>query len=90
MHIELLKLWNLDNREKTIVMVTHDIEEAIFLSDRVVVMNNGPATTIKEIVDVPLSRPRNKKNIVHDQTYAAIHDKLLNLLIDKFSIDDIH
>lgn len=90
MHIELLKLWNLDNREKTIVMVTHDIEEAIFLSDRVVVMNNGPAATIKEIVDVPLSRPRNKKDIVHDPIYMAIHDKLLGLLTDKFSIDDIH
>lgn len=89
MHVELLKLWNLDNREKTIVMVTHDIEEAIFLSDRVIVMNNGPAATIKEIVDVPLPRPRNKKEIVHDETYMAIHDKLLNLLIDKFSIDDI-
>jgi nitrate ABC transporter ATP-binding subunit len=89
MHIELLKLWNLDNREKTIVMVTHDIEEAIFLSDRVVVMNNGPAATIKEIVDVPLERPRNKKEIVHDPEYRIIHDKLLNLLIEKFSIEDI-
>ena len=89
MHVELLKLWNLDNREKTIVMVTHDIEEAIFLSDRVVVLNDGPAATIKEIVDVPLIRPRNKKEIVHDETYVAIHDRLLNLLIDKFSIDDI-
>jgi nitrate/nitrite transport system ATP-binding protein len=89
MHVELLKLWNLDNREKTIVMVTHDIEEAIFLSDRVVVMNNGPAATIKEIVSVPLERPRNKKDIVHDSVYMSIHDKLLNLLIDKFSINDI-
>ncbi|NII28554.1 ABC transporter ATP-binding protein [Pseudoflavitalea sp. X16] len=90
MHLELLKLWNLDNREKTIVMVTHDIEEAIFLSDRVVIMNNGPAATIKEIVDIPLPRPRNKKEIVHDPEYIRIHDKLLNLLIEKFSIDDIH
>ncbi len=89
MHVELLKLWNLDNREKTIIMVTHDIEEAIFLSDRVVVMNNGPAATIKEIVDIPLARPRNKKHIIHDPAYMTIHDKLLNLLIDKFSIDDI-
>jgi len=88
MHVELLKLWNLDNREKTIVMVTHDVEEAIFLSDRVVVMNNGPAATIREIVDIPLPRPRNKKQIVHDETYMAIHDKLLSLLIDKFSIND--
>lgn len=89
MHIELLKLWVMDNRQKTIIMVTHDIEEAIFLSDRVVVMNNGPAATIKEIVDIPLSRPRNKKDIVHDPEYMKIHDKLLNLLIDKFSISDI-
>jgi nitrate ABC transporter ATP-binding subunit len=89
MHVELLKLWNLDNREKTIVMVTHDIEEAIFLSDRVVVMNNGPEATIKEIVPVPLERPRNKKDIVHDPVYMSIHDKLLGLLIDKFSIADI-
>jgi nitrate/nitrite transport system ATP-binding protein len=89
MHVELLKLWNLDNREKTIVLVTHDIEEAIFLSDRVVVMNNGPAATIKEIVDVPLGRPRNKKDIVHNQAYLETHDKLLGLLIEKFSIDDM-
>ena len=89
MHIELLKLWNLDNREKTIVMVTHDIEEAIFLSDRVVVMNNGPEATIREIVNIPLDRPRNKKSIVHDPMYMEIHDKLLNLLVDKLSIDDV-
>ena len=83
MHIELLKLWNLDNRNKT-------IEEAIFLSDRVVVMNNGPAATIKEIVDIPLDRPRNKKSIVHEQGYMDTHDRLLSLLIDKFDINDIH
>lgn len=89
MHIELLKLWNLDNRNKTIVMVTHDIEEAIFLADRVVVMNNGPAATIKEIVDVPLERPRNKKDIVHDPLYIETHDRLMSLLFDKFSIEDM-
>ena len=88
MHIELLKLWNLDNRNKTIVMVTHDIEEAIFLSDRVVVMNNGPAATIKKIVEVDLPRPRNKKDIAHDPEYIKIHDELLTLLFDKFSIED--
>lgn len=88
MHIELLKLWNLDNRNKTIVMVTHDIEEAIFLADRVVVMNNGPAATIKEIVDVPLERPRNKKEIVHEPLYIETHDRLMSLLFDKFSIED--
>jgi nitrate/nitrite transport system ATP-binding protein len=88
MHIELLKLWNLDNREKTIVMVTHDIEEAIFLADRVVVMNNGPEATIKEIVNVPLPRPRNKKEIVKDPRYIETHEKLMTLLFSKFSIED--
>ena len=88
MHIELLKLWNLDNRNKTIIMVTHDIEEAIFLSDRVVVMNNGPEATIKKIVDINLPRPRNKKDIAHDSEYVRVHDELLNLLFDKFSIED--
>jgi nitrate/nitrite transport system ATP-binding protein len=88
MHIELLKLWNLDNRNKTIIMVTHDVEEAIFLSDRVVVMNNGPEATIKKIVDINLPRPRNKKDIAHDPEYIRIHDELLTLLFDKFSIED--
>jgi nitrate/nitrite transport system ATP-binding protein len=89
MHIELLKLWNLDNRDKTIVMVTHDIEEAIFLSDRIVVMNNGPAATVRAIVEVPLARPRHKKEIVHDPEYMKIHDQLLGMLMDKLSIADI-
>ena len=88
MHIELLKLWNIDNRNKTIIMVTHDVEEAIFLADRVVVMNNGPAATIKHIVDINLLRPRNKKEITHDPEYVKVHDELLNLLFDKFSIED--
>ncbi len=88
MQIELLKLWNLANRDKTIVMVTHDVEEAIFLSDRVVVMNNGPAATIKKIVDINLPRPRNKKDIAHDPEYIKIHDELLTLLFNKLSIND--
>ena len=88
MHVELLKLWNLDNRDKTIVMVTHDIDEAIFLSDRVVVMNNGPAATIKEIVDINIARPRNKKEITHDANYIETKERLTGLLFDKFSIND--
>jgi nitrate/nitrite transport system ATP-binding protein len=88
MHIELLKLWNLDHRNKTIVMVTHDIDEAIFLSDRVVVLNNGPDATIKDIVEINLPRPRNKKEITHDAEYVKVHDQLMTLLFEKFSIED--
>jgi nitrate ABC transporter ATP-binding subunit len=88
MHIELLKLWNLDNRSKTIVMVTHDIEEAIFLSDKIVVMTDGPGATIREIEKVHLPRPRNKKDIVNMPEYKIIRDRLLSLLMDKVEIDE--
>ncbi|MBL7856755.1 MAG: ABC transporter ATP-binding protein [Cyclobacteriaceae bacterium] len=87
LHIELLKMWNLTGRTKTIVMVTHDIEEAVFLSDRIVVMNNGPAATIREIEEVHLPRPRNKKDIVNQEDYKIIRERLLNLLMDKVEID---
>lgn len=88
LHIELLKMWNLTHRSKTILMVTHDIEEAIFLSDRIVVMNNGPAATIREIEEVHLPRPRNKKDTVNLPEYKAIRERLLGLLMDKVEIDE--
>jgi nitrate/nitrite transport system ATP-binding protein len=89
MHLELLKLWNLDNRNKTIIMVTHDIEEAIFLSDRIVVMNDGPASTIREIEHVHIPRPRNKLDIINSLEYKSLRDRLLHLLTNKFSVEDM-
>src|SRR5688572_16134160 len=88
LHIELLKLWNLTHRSKTIIMVTHDIEEAVFLSDRIVVMNNGPAATIREIEEVNLPRPRNKKETVNLPEYRTTRERLLNLLIEKVALDE--
>jgi len=88
LHIELLKLWNLTQRSKTIIMVTHDIEEAVFLSDRIVVMNNGPAATIREIEEVNLPRPRNKKDTVNMPEYKVIRERLLSLLVEKVEIDE--
>jgi nitrate ABC transporter ATP-binding subunit len=88
LHIELLKMWNLTQRSKTIIMVTHDIEEAVFLSDRIVVMNNGPASTIREIEDVHLPRPRNKKETVNLPEYKSIRERLLSLLMEKVVIDE--
>lgn len=88
LHIELLKMWNVTHRSKTIIMVTHDIEEAVFLSDRIVVMNNGPAATIREIESVHLPRPRNKKETVNLHEYKIIRERLLSLLMEKVSLDD--
>ncbi len=85
LHEELVNLLRLDNQTDTVVIVTHDIEEAIFLSDRVVVMTNGPEATIGEIVEVPLPRPRDKREIVHLKEYVEVRDRLLYLLMDAFA-----
>lgn len=82
---ELITLWSLDNQTETVVLVTHDVEEAIFLSDRIVVMTNGPEATIGEIIDVPLPRPRDKRSMVHQPEYAEVRDRLLYLLMEAFA-----
>lgn len=88
LHIELLKMWNLTQQSKTIIMVTHDIEEAVFLSDRIVVMSNGPSATIREIESVHLPRPRNKKETAGLPAYKMIRDRLLSMLMEKYAVED--
>ena len=61
-------------------MVTHDIDEAIYLADRVVVMTDGPAATIREVIPIPLARPREKRSVMHDPRYLLIKEHLLSLL----------
>lgn len=85
LHEELVRLWQMDHSSETVLMVTHDIDEAIYLADRIVVMTNGPAATIGEIVDVALPRPRDKRALVHTEEYAAIKDKLLYLLTNAYA-----
>jgi nitrate/nitrite transport system ATP-binding protein len=77
---ELLAMWRSDGRRQTILMVTHDIDEAIFLADRVVVMTDGPAATIREVIPIPLSRPREKRSVMHDPRSLEIKEHLLSLL----------
>jgi nitrate/nitrite transport system ATP-binding protein len=80
LHDELLGLWRGEGRRQTILMVTHDIDEAIYLADRVVVMTDGPAATVREVIDVPLERPREKRGVIHDPHYLDVKDRLLTLL----------
>jgi nitrate/nitrite transport system ATP-binding protein len=81
MHDELLNLWQMDRSSETVVMVTHDIDEAVFLADRVVVMSNGPAATIREVVDVEIPRPRDKRALIRLPEYTEVKDRLLELLV---------
>jgi NitT/TauT family transport system ATP-binding protein len=80
MEDELLQLWQ--GTGKTIVFVTHDLEEAIALADRVVVMTSGPAR-IKAVYDVPLSRPRRIHEVRMEPEFTALYRAMWNDLRDE-------
>ncbi len=67
----------------TVVMVTHDVDEAVLLSDRIVMMTNGPAATIGEILPVPLPRPRDRLVLAHDPAYIDCRAAVLEFLYEK-------
>ena len=75
---ELLEVWN---REKiTAIMITHDVDEAVFLSDRVVMMTNGPRAKVGDILKIELPRPRHKKEAIEDPRYYDYRSHLLEFL----------
>ncbi|MBD0334038.1 MAG: ATP-binding cassette domain-containing protein [Cyanobacteria bacterium Co-bin13] len=80
---ELLSIWQ-DHRA-TVLMITHDIDEALFLADRVVMMTNGPAAKIGEIVEVPFPRPRNRARIMEDPRYYELRNFALDFLYRRFA-----
>jgi nitrate/nitrite transport system ATP-binding protein len=80
LHEELMSMWSGEQRMEMVLMVTHDIDEAIYLSDRIVVLTNGPASTVGEIIDVPIPRPRDKRAILHTPEWTEIKEHLLYLL----------
>jgi nitrate/nitrite transport system ATP-binding protein len=67
----------------TVVMVTHDVDEAVLLSDRVVMMTNGPAARIGEILEVALPRPRERLTLASDPYYLRQRARVLAFLYDK-------
>ena len=75
---ELLKI--VARTKSTVVMVTHDVDEAVLLSDRIVMMTNGPAATIGEVLEVPLERPRNRVELAENPTYIACRKAVLDFL----------
>jgi nitrate/nitrite transport system ATP-binding protein len=75
---ELLKI--VARTQSTAVMVTHDVDEAVLLSDRIVMMTNGPAATIGEILSVDLARPRNRVELAEDSRYIHCRKEVLDFL----------
>lgn len=69
----------------TIVLITHDVDEAVLLSDRVMMMTNGPAAKIGEIMDVTLPRPRSRVALADDPQYHQLRQRVLHFLYEKQS-----
>ena len=66
--------------QRTVVMVTHDVDEAVLLSDRIVMLTNGPAATIGDILSVPLARPRNRVALAEDPIYQQCRKAVIDFL----------
>ena len=80
----LLDLWR--KFRITTLMVTHDVDEAIFLSDRVVMMTDGPEAEVGDILSIPFKRPRNRAEILADPRYYDLRDHLITFLNDRSHI----
>ncbi|MEA5623146.1 nitrate ABC transporter ATP-binding protein [Nostoc sp. UHCC 0251] len=83
---ELLQIWR--EHQVTVLMITHDIDEALFLADRVVMMTNGPSAHIGEILNIPFSRPRNRRRIMEDPEYYNLRNYALDFLFRRFAHAD--
>ena len=67
----------------TVLMITHDVDEAVLLSDRIVMMTNGPAAHIGEVLDVPLVRPRKRLELAANATYLKSRQRVLEFLYER-------
>jgi nitrate ABC transporter ATP-binding subunit len=77
----LLELWN--HNQKTALMVTHDVDEALFLSDRIVMMTDGPAATVGEILEIKFPRPRHRKALLESADYYRLREHLIRFLEER-------
>ncbi len=82
---ELLKIWQ-DHR-CTVLMITHDIDEALLLADRLVMMTNGPAARIGEVLEIPFPRPRDRARIMEDPAYYSLRNQALDFLYGRYALD---
>jgi bicarbonate transport system ATP-binding protein len=83
---ELLKIWN--HSRSTVLMITHDIDEALFLADKLVMMTNGPNAAIGEVLEIPFKRPRDRARIMEMPEYYKIRNYALDFLYNRYAHDD--
>ena len=73
----------------TVIMITHDVDEAVLLSDRIVMMTNGPAATVGEVLQIELKRPRNRLVLADDPAYNRYRAEVLRFLHDRHAQPDV-
>ena len=81
---ELLQIWR-DHR-CTVMMITHDIDEALFLADRLVMMTNGPSAQIGEVLEIPFPRPRDRAQLLESPEYYSLRNYALDFLYSRFAL----
>jgi nitrate ABC transporter ATP-binding subunit len=74
----LLAVWERSN--KTVVMVTHDVDEALYLADRLILMTDGPGGTVGDIMTVPFNRPRRRAAVLGDERYHVLRRQIIDFL----------
>jgi ABC-type proline/glycine betaine transport system ATPase subunit len=79
-----MRIW--EKERKTVLMVTHVVDEALLLADRIVMMTNGPAATVGEILDVRFPRPRRRFEILNQPEYERLRDHLITFLEERANI----
>ncbi len=82
-HLQDLLMEIQKDLNNTVIMITHDVDEAVLLSDRIVMMTNGPAATVGEILDVTLERPRNRVKLAGDPAYNHLRSEVLKFLYER-------
>jgi nitrate/nitrite transport system ATP-binding protein len=76
------------NVQNTVIIITHDVDEAVLLSDRVIMMTNGPEATIGEVLEVNLERPRDRVALQKDPEYMRCREAILSFLYEKYAKED--
>jgi nitrate ABC transporter ATP-binding subunit len=81
LQLQLTDLWQNESDTETVLMVTHGIEEAIFLADRIVVMSNPPEPSVVDIIPVSIARPRDRATLIDDPAYHEVYERLVAVLM---------
>lgn len=83
---QVLDIW--ENQRQAVMMITHDVDEALYMSDRIIMMTNGPAATIGEILEVPFPHPRDRQAMRASHEYFELRNHVLNFLDHYFAQEE--